>query len=419
MAETTPESVAAEVEAFVSRAWDRDMTVGEWWQALLDERWSHPSLPEHAYGRGYNLGLALAAMRTLGRLDVIGPPPGLGYMLAAPTIAEHGSQEQIDHYIPRILNGTDAWCQLFSEPGAGSDLAGLQTRAERDGDEWVVNGQKVWTSGGRIADMGMLIARTDPDAPKHAGISYFAIDMDQDGVDVRPLREMTGRSMFNEVFLSDARVADAARIGGLGDGWRVANTTLNHERASIGSGSAGFVLVNPGSIADNLQRTAGDVVDAARAGSNSGHAPGVGQKLWDRYTAKARELGRVGQPVFRQQSMELYSLIQLNRWNIQRSKDKRQRTGGEANIAKLMDAEIHRRFREYGLAVAGADGMLGYKSSSVDPSISEIAMYASAPSIYGGSDEVQHNIIGERVLGLPKEPGPDRNTPFKDLPKNQ
>ena len=295
----------------------------------------------------------------------------------------------------------------------------LQTRAERDGDEWVVTGQKVWTSGGRIADMGMLIARTDPDAPKHVGISYFAIDMHQDAVDVRPLKEMTGRSMFNEVFMEEARVEDGARIGGLGDGWRVANTTLNHERASIGGGSAGFVLVNPGSIANNLERRAGDIVDASKQGGNAGHAPGVGQKLWDRYTDKARELGRLADPLFRQQSVELYSLIQLNRWNIQRAKDRRQRTGGEANIAKLMDAEIHRRFREYGLATAGADGMLGYKSSSVDPSISEMAMFASAPSIYGGSDEVQHNIIGERVLGLPKEPGPDRDTPFKELPKNQ
>jgi alkylation response protein AidB-like acyl-CoA dehydrogenase len=419
MAEMTPESVAAEVEAFVSSTWDPDMTVGDWWQALLDGRWSHPSLPEHAYGRGFSLGLSLTAMRTLGRLDVIGPPPGLGYMLAAPTIAEHGTQEQIDHYVPRILNGTDAWCQLFSEPGAGSDLAGLQTKAELDGEEWAVTGQKVWTSGGRIADMGMLIARTDPDAPKHAGISYFAIDMHQEAVDVRPLKEMTGRSMFNEVFMSEARVPADAQLGGLGDGWRVANTTLTHERASIGGGSAGFVLVNPGSIADNLARRAGDVVSAARGGSNAGHAPGVGQKLYDRYTNKARELGRTTDPVFRQQSIELYSLLQLNRWNIQRAKDKRQRTGAEPNIAKLMDAEIHRRFREYGIATAGADAMLGYKSSQVDASISEVALFASAPSIYGGSDEVQHNIIGERVLGLPKEPGPDRDTPFRELPKNQ
>ncbi len=419
MAESTPEAISAEVEDFVRRHWDPDMTVGEWWQAMLDERWSHPSLPEHAYGRGLGQGQALAAMRTMGRLDVIGPPPGLGHMLAAPTIADHGSPEQIDRFVPRILNGTDAWCQLFSEPGAGSDLAGLQTRADRDGDEWVVNGQKVWTSGGRIADMGMLIARTDADSPKHAGITYFAIDMHQDEVDVRPLREMTGRSMFNEVFMSDARVEDAARIGDLGDGWRVANTTLSHERASIGGGSAGFVLVNPGSIADNLGRRVGDVVAAARAGSNAGHAPGVGQKLWDRYTEAARDLGRLDDPVFRQQSVSLFTLLQLNRWNIQRAKDRRQRTGGEPNIAKLLDAEIHRRFREYGLATAGADGMLGYRSSQVDSSIAEVALYASAPSIYGGSDEIQHNILGERVLGLPKEPGPDRSTPFKELPRNQ
>jgi alkylation response protein AidB-like acyl-CoA dehydrogenase len=419
MAEMTPESVTAAVEAFVADNWDPEMTVGQWWQAMLDARWSHPCLPEDAYGRGLPQSLALVAMRTLGRLDVVGPPPGLGHMLAAPTIAAHGTQEQIDLYIPRILNGTDAWCQLFSEPGAGSDLAGLQSKAERDGDEWIVTGQKVWTSGGRIADMGMLIARTDPDASKHAGITYFAINMHQDSVDVRPLKEMTGRSMFNEVFLEEARVSADAQLGGLGDGWRVANTTLTHERSSIGGGSSGFVNVNAGSIADNLDRKVGEVVEKARGGDTAGHAPGVGQKLFDRYTEVARGLGRTEDPLFRQQAMELQTLLNLNRWNIQRAKSRNQRTGAEPNIAKLIDARVHHLFREYGLTAAGADGMLGYRSSQTDKSISEIAMFACAPSIYGGTNEVQKNIIGERILGLPKEPGPEKGTPFRDLPKNQ
>ena len=162
-------------------------------------------------------------------------PGGLGLLLAAPTIAAHGTQEQIDLYVRDIVTGQKAWCQLFSEPGAGSDLAGLQTRAIKDGDEWIVTGQKVWTSGGQVADLGMLIARTDPDVPKHQGITYFAIDMHQKGIEIRPLVEMTGRAMFNEVFLEEA-VRPTARIGGLNNGWAVANTTPHERAAGLGSG---------------------------------------------------------------------------------------------------------------------------------------------------------------------------------------
>ena len=165
----------------------------------------------------------------------MGGPAGVGISLTLPTVLTHGTDEQIARFVPRILDGSEGWCQLFSEPGAGSDLAGLQTRAVRDGDEWVVNGQKVWTSTGQHADYGILIARTNPELPKHQGITYFLMPMHQPGVDVRPLREMTGHAVFNEVFFDDARVSDANRLGDVGAGWAVANTTLMHERAGIGS----------------------------------------------------------------------------------------------------------------------------------------------------------------------------------------
>ena len=251
---TKSDSIVDEINSWLEENWDPDLTVAEWWQRLGLAGWSSPSLPENAFGHGLSRGDANQVQTAISEFGALGAPGGLGLLLAAPTIATHGTPEQIDLYVRDIVTGQKAWCQLFSEPGAGSDLAGLQTKAMSDGDEFIVNGQKVWTSGGQIADLGMLIARTNSDVPKHQGITYFGIDMHQLGVDVRPLRELTGRALFTEVFLADATVSSDAMIGGLNNGWAVANTTLAFERAGLGSGGgAGSASVAiPGTVAGQL-----------------------------------------------------------------------------------------------------------------------------------------------------------------------
>ena len=415
MSTRTAEEVEAEVGAWIDENWDPDLRVGEWWQMLADKGYAHPMLPEEAGGLGWSRDLAQAVLRALASRDALGPPTGLGMMLAAPTIAAHGTPEQIQEFVPPILNGQQAWCQLFSEPGAGSDLAGLQARAEQDGDEWIVNGQKVWTSGGQVADMGMLIARTDPDLPQHQGITYFACEMHQEGIDVRPLTEMTGRAMFNEVFLTDARVSDDAMIGGKSNGWRVANTTLMFERSHLGSGTVPVASAGAGTVQGHLDRRAGDFT--VRKGGDQG-VPPIGPALFDRLVELSQKLGRNEDPVLRDQLVKLYELVTVNRLNMLRAKTGQGRTGGEGNIGKLMVSELFRQFREVGNTVIGADGMLAGSDSSVAGWVSEVTLFSPGPAIYGGTDQVQRNIIGERVLGLPKEPGPGKETPFKDLPKN-
>ncbi|MCB0996841.1 MAG: acyl-CoA dehydrogenase family protein [Acidimicrobiales bacterium] len=417
MPDPTPDDVRAEVAAWARANWDPALSVADWWRRLADAGWAHPALPEHAGGRGWGRELTQAVLRGLKDAGAIGPPPGLGTMLAAPTIAVHGSAEQIARYIPPILDGSLAWCQLFSEPGAGSDLAGLQTRAVRDGDEWIISGQKVWTSGGQVADMGMLLARTDPDQPKHRGITWFAFDMRQPGVDVRPLREMTGRALFNEVFIDEARAPHDAIIGDLNDGWKVANTTLAVERASLGTGGVSLPSAVAGTIAGHLGRRAGDF--ASRAGGEgegaaaSANAAGVSQLI-----ALAQQLGRSGEPIVRDALAQLWSLVEINRLNSLRARSGQGRTGGEGNLAKLAMSELFRQFREVGNLVIGADGLLGSDDSGTGGFVQEMTMFSPGPSICGGTDQVQRNIIGERVLGLPKEPGPDRDTPFKALLQN-
>ena len=403
-----------ELDAWIEDNWDPEQTVTEWWRRLSDAGLTNPALPE-PFGRGWartECRVLAAAIRQGG---AIGSPAGLGMMLAGPTILEHGTPEQIHRFVPSILNGTDAWCQMFSEPGAGSDLAGLQTRAVRDGDEWVISGQKVWTSEGQYADWGMLLARTDPGSPKHRGISWFAFPMDQPGVEVRPLQEMTGRSLFNEVFMDEARVSNDCLIGDLNDGWRVANTTLMVERAGIGGGHGlAYASAHPGSIKGDGAKPAGPFQKKRLALAAGGVGPGTLNTL----TELARERGLLGDARIRQELAGLHSDLEIMRLGALRGRSPGQRTGGEGNLAKLRMTAALRRTRDLAGAILGPDMTLWGSESATGGVLQEMLVFSPAPSIYGGTDEVQRNIIGERVLGLPKEPGPDKETPFRDLLHN-
>jgi hypothetical protein len=283
-----------------------------------------PQWPAQWFGKGLTNELAAAAYDEFKKVNAVGPPPGLSRMLAAPTIISHGTDEQRTAYIRRILVGEDAWCQLFSEPGAGSDLASLQTRAELDGDEYVVNGQKVWTSGAMGSDVGMLIARTDPDAVKHAGITYFAIEMDQPGIEVRPLRQITGEAHFAEVFLTDARVSADNIIGGLNNGWNVARTTLANERVGLGGGgSLGFPLSAPGGrrSAQLLEQSVGEFIDSQKRQASGGRVPAMMMVRNGEALAKmAKNMGRDQDPSVRQGIARVHALTSLNRWNTLRAR---------------------------------------------------------------------------------------------------
>ena len=437
---STPTNPIAEVRAWLTKNWDPDLTVAEWWQLLGISGWAAPVLPAEAFGLGLSRADSVAVMREIGAFGALGPPSGLGLLLAAPTIATHGTTEQIDNYIRATVTGQQAWCQLFSEPGAGSDLAGLTTRAERDGDEWIVNGQKVWTSLGQTADMGMLIARTNVDVPKHQGISWMAIDMHQPGVEIRPLHEMTGHAMFNEVFLTDARVPVDAVIGDINNGWAATNTTLQAERAGLGAGgSGGAAGAQPGTIAKQLERRAGDLVPAKSAagtkksGDKNANRRAVNRPNQTLLIDFAQSEGKIGDPTVRQDLMRLHTLNVVGGLNAQRLKGMRSAgkdIPGMANISKLMMSDVVRLSRDVGLGILGAAGTLhaytaeqreSLNAATGNPLLGMItgqALYAQAPPIYGGTDQIQKNIIGERVLGLPKEPNNDKVLPFSELPKN-
>ena len=411
---TTIDDVRTEAERWLDEQWDPAITVADWWARLAGAGLSNPMLPE-PWGRGWRREEAAAFASAMVARGALGPPTGIGMMLAVPTILAHGSPELIDRFVPRILDGQHGWCQLFSEPGAGSDLAGLQTRAERDGDEWVITGQKVWTSGGQWADYGILVARSDPDLPKHRGLTYFAFPMRQPGVEVRPLREMTGRAMFNEVFLDAARVPHVNVIGDVHDGWKVANTTLMVERAGIGGANAAAPSAAiAGTVAGHLSRPAGSF--GGQPGAMGGG--GVGHARVRQLTELARERGRLGDPVIRQSLARLHSLVAITGWHMARMKSGAASTGGEGNLAKIRNSQMTCLARDLGCEILGPHATIVGPDAASRGEIQELTVFSPAPSIYGGTDQVQRNIIGERVLGLPKEPGPDRNTPFRDLPQN-
>lgn len=425
-----------ELETWLEENWDPDLSVGDWWQRLGLAGWVAPTWPTAWFGRDLSTAEANVVSATIGEFGALGAPGGLGLLLAGPTIVTHGTDDQKERYLRDIVTGQRAWCQLFSEPNAGSDLAGLQTRALADGDEWIISGQKVWTSGGHAADLGMLIARTDPEAPKHQGISYFALDMHQEGIDVRPLREITGRALFNEVFITDARTGDDTLIGGLNNGWAVANTTLTFERAGLGAGggSSAASAAIPGTVAGQLEMRAGDFVPTGggrrRGGGSAGGMFGSAERM---LVGLARDNGAIDDHTVRQDLARLHSLNEIARFSNLRMKAAKaagKSPGPIANTAKLSMSRIVRLTRDVGLRILGGYGTLhAYEGDQrkqldaatgrpLDAMVTEMSLFSPAPSIYGGTDEIQKNIIGERVLGLPKEPNQDRTTAFKDLLKN-
>jgi alkylation response protein AidB-like acyl-CoA dehydrogenase len=316
-------------------------------------------------------------------------PIGLG--MAAPTIVTHGSDDQKQRYLRPLFTSEEIWCQLFSEPGAGSDVAALSTRAVRDGDEWVVNGQKVWTTLAHMSRRALLIARTDPDAPKHRGMTYFVLDMHAPGVEVRPLRQITGEAEFNEVYLTDARIPDAERLGGLGEGWHVALTTLMNERVSIG-----------GAIAP---RGGGPIGEAVR--------------LWNERTDR--------DPVKRDALVRLWIEAEVIRLtNIRASQLRSLGTPGpEGSTSKLGFAELNKRIFDFCVNLLGPSGMLygSYEmtrpeeASFTGRDVRKMFLRARANSIEGGTSEIMRNILGERVLGLPGEPRIDKELPWSEIPR--
>jgi alkylation response protein AidB-like acyl-CoA dehydrogenase len=346
-------------------------------------------------GLGLPRSLQQAAEDQFARAGAPAPDPRrnvIGLGMAAPTIIAFGTDEQMDRWLKPLWLAEDIWCQLFSEPGAGSDLANLSTRATRDGDDWVVSGQKVWTSLAHHARWALLLARTDPDAPKHAGLTYFVLDMHAPGVEVRPLRQLTGEAEFNEVFITDARVPDASRLGEVGAGWKVANATLMNERVAIGAASA-------------APREGGMIGSAARA--------------W-------REHPEARTPELHQRLLRLWARAEVARLAGMRMRQQLAsgQPGPDGSAVKLTFALLNQEISGLEIELAGADG-LTYddwtmrRAGSSDYARGPAYRYlrSKGNSIEGGTSEILRNIIAERVLGLPPEPRTDTGVPWKDLPR--
>jgi alkylation response protein AidB-like acyl-CoA dehydrogenase len=315
----------------------------------------------------------------------------IGSGMGAPTVVTHGTEAQKQRYLRPLFTGEEIWCQLFSEPGAGSDVASLATRAVRDGDEWVVNGQKVWTTLAHLSRWGMLVARTNPDAPKHRGMTYFVVDMHAPGVEVRPLRQITGEAEFNEVYFTDVRIPDSERLGDEGDGWRVSLTTLMNERVSIGG------AIQP--------KGSGPIGEAVKIWKGKGH----------------------DDPALKDELMQLWTEAEVNRLtNIRASQMRAVGTPGpEGSTAKLAFAELNKRVYEFCLTLMGPEGMLYGSYEMIRPetamgadSLQKAFLRARANSIEGGTSEVMRNILGERVLGLPGDVRVDKELPWAKVPRS-
>jgi alkylation response protein AidB-like acyl-CoA dehydrogenase len=349
--------------------------------------------PDHG-GRGLSRDDAARALTLMNVWDVPHGPRGSGLPLAAPTIEQWSSDDTKRRLLPPLVRGDERWCQLFSEPGAGSDLASLATTAVRDGDQWVVNGQKVWTTFGHESEMAMLLARTDADQPKHKGITYFGLDMRAPGVEVRALTNIAGQVEFNEVFLTDVAVPDLDRISPVGEGWAAAMTTLGAERHAL-------------SGLGRKKRKASDEI--------------LGGKPYADVETLAVERGAAADPVGRQRLMEEYIAVRTLTLNTERARARAaagRPAGPEGSITKIAKAASNQHLQELALDLLGADGTAWLPADTDAADWIAQFLRTRANSIEGGTSEIQRNIVGERVLGLPREPEPFKGQPWRSVPRS-
>jgi alkylation response protein AidB-like acyl-CoA dehydrogenase len=353
----------------------------DWQQTLFDGGWAGITWPARFGGRGGTQMQNVIFRQEQGRYAVTAGFIGAICDLAGPALLVHGTDEQRDRWAKPMLRGDEVWCQLFSEPAAGSDLAALRTRAVRDGDEWVVNGQKVWTSGAHHADHAILLARTDPDAPKHRGITFFVADMHDPGIEIRPLRQINGAAHFNEVFLNDVRVPNADVVGGVNGGWGVVRTTLASESATIGGGRAGL----------------GDVTDLVRL---------------------ARETSQADDPVVRQRLADLHvrsEVLRFLQYRVLTAISRGTRPGPEGSVLKLVFGDLGVRMADVGVALGGPAGAMLGSDAPADAYWQHLFLRQFSFRIGGGTEQVHRNMIGEAALGLPREPQVDKDVPFREL----
>jgi alkylation response protein AidB-like acyl-CoA dehydrogenase len=377
----------------------KEVRATEFWGAQFDLGLAYVHFPTGLGGLGVSPGLQELVSRHLraasAPINFTRNPIGVG--MAAPTLLTHARREITEKLLRPCFTTEEVWCQLFSEPGAGSDVAALSTRAVRDGDEWIINGQKVWTTLAHVSRWGMLVARTDPNLEKHKGLTYFVVDMKAPGVEVRPLRQMTGEAEFNEVYFTDARIPDSYRLGEVGQGWSVAITTLMNERVSIG-----------GNV---MPRGGGAISDAVRIAQTRESLTAVQRdelmKLWTQAEAgrllniRAAQMRTAGNP------------------------------GPEGSVAKLLYAELNKKIYAFCVDLLGAQGLVHSSYEMIRPDYTKVSpdrgserevtrtfLRSRANSIEGGTSEIMRNILGERVLGLPGDPRVDKGKPWIDVPRS-
>ncbi len=411
----TEDFVREDVRAWLKANWDPNLGLLEWRNKLIDSGWGAPHWPSRWYGRELPVGLVPAVEDEFNAAGAIGVAKIGIRTLAAATILAHGTDLQKEKFLRRILTGEDTWCQLFSEPGSGSDLAGAQTRAERRGNKWVVNGQKVWNTSAHRANWGLLLARTDMDLPKHKGLAYFIIDMRQPGVEAVPLKQMNGHASFNQVFFTDAEVEPEMLVGDDGDGWKIATTTLMHERRGAdGLGRHAKASNRP----ERMYRDEAEEIAIALE-PYKWYPQRTGRS--DLLIERAKATGRNIDPVVRQAIASALIMAKCAEWTARRARAAQasgRPQGPEGSVGKLAASFVARACNQVHTLISGTDAMLSGKDSPMGGTIAEILVSTPAISIAGGTDEIQKNIISERILNMPKEPRNDTDRPFRDVPRN-